>query len=85
MKKIQCQLRVWVSQPPASRPIEPPLTATNANTPIARACSGPAGNSVTMIARMTDEAKAPPRPCTKRPAISMPSLSESAAPAPRRG
>ena len=29
------------------------------------------GNSVTMIARMTAEATAPPRPCTKRAAISM--------------
>ena len=27
-KKIQCQDRAWVSTPPASRPTEPPPTAT---------------------------------------------------------
>ena len=27
-KKIQCHDRTWVSTPPASRPIEPPPTAT---------------------------------------------------------
>ena len=27
-KKIQCQLIVWVSTPPASRPIDAPLEAT---------------------------------------------------------
>ena len=29
MKKIQCQLSASVSEPPASRPIEPPLETTN--------------------------------------------------------
>ena len=27
-KKIQCQLRNWVSTPPANSPMEPPPTAT---------------------------------------------------------
>ena len=29
MKKIQCQLTAWVSTPPASSPIEPPLEMMN--------------------------------------------------------
>ncbi len=28
MKKIQCQLMVWVKTPPKRSPIEPPPTAT---------------------------------------------------------
>src|SRR5213082_572066 len=50
-KKIQCQSSDCVNAPPASSPIEPPPAETNANTPIARACSEAPGNSVTMIAR----------------------------------
>ena len=41
------------------------------SAPIARACSEPPGNSVTMIARITLEATAPPTPCKKRAAISI--------------
>ena len=47
--------------------------------PIAFACSAFSGNSVTMIARITAEATAPPIPWTKRPAISIPWLVEAAA------
>ena len=38
-KKIQCQSIACVITPPASSPTEPPAEATNAYTPIARACS----------------------------------------------
>ena len=43
--------------------------------PIAFACSAFSGNSVTMIARITAEATAPPIPWTKRPPISIAWLS----------
>ena len=76
-KKIQCQLSDCVSAPPASSPIEPPPAETNAYMPIAFACSAFSGNSVTMIARITAEATAPPIPWTKRPAISIPWLVEA--------
>src|SRR3954454_20561720 len=62
MKKIQCQLIVSVRTPPASRPIEPPAEATNANTPIALACSAGARNIVTIIPRRTAEVNAPRTP-----------------------
>jgi hypothetical protein len=75
MKKIQCQLIAWVRKPPASRPIEPPPEATKAKTPSALARSAGAGNSVTMIAMITEEATAPPMPWTKRAEISSPWLS----------
>ena len=65
-KKIQCQLIAWVSTPPASSPIEPPAEATNAYTPIARACSPGSGNIVTIMPSTTAEVIAPPMPCTKR-------------------
>ncbi len=65
-KKIQCQLIDWVSTPPATRPTDPPAEATNANTPIALACSLGSGNIVTIIPRITAEVIAPPIPCTKR-------------------
>ena len=71
-KKIQCQSSDWVSAPPASSPIEPPPAETNAYMPIALACSALAGNSVTMIARITLEATAPPTPCSRRATISIP-------------
>ena len=70
-KKIQCQSSDCVSAPPASRPIEPPPADTNANRPIARACSEAPGNSVTMIARITLDATAPPIPCSRRATISI--------------
>ena len=69
-KKIQCQLIDCVSTPPATRPTEPPAEATNANTPIALACSRGSGNIVTIIPRITAEVIAPPTPCTKRAATS---------------
>ena len=70
-KKIQCQSSDCVSAPPASSPIEPPPADTNANMPSARACSEAPGNSVTMIARITLEAIAPPMPCKSRATISI--------------
>ena len=76
-KKIQCQLIAWVRTPPTSSPIEPPAEATNANTPIAFACSLGSLNIVTIIPRITEEVIAPPAPCTKRAAISIPWLDES--------
>src|SRR5207237_4050798 len=69
-KKIQCQLIDCVSTPPASRPTEPPAEATNANTPIAFACSRGSGNIVTIIPRITAEVIAPPTPWTNRAATS---------------
>ena len=66
-----------VSAPPASRPIEPPPAETNAYMPIALACSPVSGNSVTMIARITLEATAPPIPWSRRAPISIPWLSAS--------
>ena len=78
-KKIQCQLIDCVSTPPASRPTEPPAEATNANTPIAFACSRGSGNIVTIIPRITAEVIAPPTPCTKRAATSTTRLWASAA------
>ncbi len=69
-KKIQCQLIDCVSTPPASRPTDPPAEATNANTPIAFACSRASRNIVTIIPRITAEVIAPPMPWTKRAATS---------------
>ena len=71
-KKIQCQSSDCVRAPPASSPIEPPPADTNAYRPIALACSARAGNSVTMIARITLEAIAPPTPCISRAPIRAP-------------
>jgi hypothetical protein len=65
-KKIQCQSIACVITPPASSPTEPPAEATNAYTPIARACSRGLGNIVTIMPRITAEVIAPPTPCTKR-------------------
>ncbi len=65
-KKIQCQLTAWVIAPPASSPTAPPADATNANTPIALACSRGSGNIVTIMPSTTAEVSAPPAPCTKR-------------------
>ncbi len=70
-KKIQCQSSDWVSAPPASSPTEPPPAETNAYMPIALACSARLGNSVTMIARITLEATAPPTPWMMRETISI--------------
>ena len=61
-KKAQCQLNVCVRNPPASRPREPPATETNTYALIARARSAASGNSVTMIARITDACAAAPTP-----------------------
>ena len=73
-KNTQCQLRASVSRPPASSPSEPPATETNTYAPIARARSAASGNSVTMIARITDAWAAAPTPCSRRAAISAPWL-----------
>src|ERR1700728_4066925 len=70
-KKIQCQSSDCVSAPPASSPTEPPPADTNAYMPIALACSARLGNSVTMIARITLEATAPPTPWMMRETISI--------------
>ena len=74
MRKIQCQLIVSVSTPPTRRPIVPPPEATNANRPIAFACSRGSGNIVAIIPRITAEVMAPPIPCRKRAPISSPEL-----------
>ena len=71
MKKIQCQLSAWVSAPPTSRPTAPPQTATKTYELIARARSRASGNSATMIARITDDERAPPNPWTNRATISI--------------
>ena len=73
-KKTQCQLSASVSRPPTSRPSEPPATETNTYAPIARARAAASGNSVTMIARITDAWAAAPTPWSRRAAISAPSL-----------
>ena len=75
MKKIQCQLRASVSSPPVSRPIEPPATLTKVNADIAFRRSLGIGNSTTIRARIAEEQMALPKPCTKRAAISVASLS----------
>ena len=61
-KKTQCQLSVSVSTPPARSPSEPPATDTKTYAPIARERSAAPGNSVTMIARITDACAAAPMP-----------------------
>src|SRR4051794_10501245 len=76
-KKIQCQLSTSVIAPPASRPSDPPATATKTYALIARARSAGCGNSVTMIARITDAWTAAPTPCRKRAPISAPWLGAS--------
>ena len=76
-KKIQCQLRNWVSIPPASRPTAAPADATNAKTPIALACSRGSANMVTIMPRITAEVSAPPAPCRNRAAISISWLAAS--------
>ena len=77
-KKIQCQFSSWVRAPPASSPSEPPATAVNTYALIARARSVGVGNSITMIARITEACIAAPMPCRKRAAIN--SVELSAAP-----
>ena len=52
----------------------PPATATNTYALIARARSSGSGNSVTMMARITEACIAAPTPWMKRAAISTPSL-----------
>ena len=72
-KKIQCQLIDCVSTPPASRPIEPPAAATNAeDADRLRLLVAARGNSVTIMPRITAEVSAPPTPWTKRAATSTP-------------
>ena len=71
MKKIQCQLTASVTTPPTSNPIEPPPTATKMYALMALARWAGSGNSVTIIAMITDDEIAPPMPCTKRAAISV--------------
>jgi hypothetical protein len=61
-KKIQCQLSSWVSAPPSSRPSEPPATEANTQALMALARSAGSGNSVTMIARITEACIAAPTP-----------------------
>ena len=55
--------------------MEPPPTATNTYALIALPRSSGLGNSVTMMATITEDDSAPPMPWTKRAAISMPWLS----------
>ena len=74
MKKIQCQLTVCVSTPPTSRPSEPPPTATKTYALIARARSAGSGNSVMIIAMITEAETALPNPCTARAPTSNRSL-----------
>ena len=71
-KNTQCQLSASVSNPPASRPSEPPATDTNTYALIARPRSAASGNSVTMIARITDAWAAAPTPWSRRAPISAP-------------
>ena len=66
---LQRQLRASVRRPPASRPSQPPATDTNTYAPIARARSASAGNSVTMIARITEAWAAAPTPWSRRAPI----------------
>ena len=73
-KKIQCQLSASVSAPPARRPSEPPATAVNTYALMARARSCGWGNSVTMMARITEACMAAPMPWTKRAAMRKPWL-----------
>ena len=54
--------------------MEPPPTATKTYALIALARSLGRGNSVTMMAMITDEESAPPMPWTKRAATNMVSL-----------
>ena len=70
-KKIQCQLMASVRTPPASSPTAPPAEATNANTPIALACSRGSGNIVTIMPSTTAEVSAPPAPCANRATTSI--------------
>src|SRR5664279_267051 len=83
IRKTQCQPRVWVTSPPASRPIAAPPAPTKLYTPIALARSRSAGNSETIIPRITqgvpevasiDEATAPPMPCPNRARIKVAGL-----------
>src|SRR5664279_4598545 len=62
IRKTQCQPRVRVTSPPASSPIAAPPAPTKLYTPIALARSRSAGNSETIIPRITDDAIAPPTP-----------------------
>ena len=64
-KNTQCQLSACVSRPPASSPSEPPATETNTYALIARARSLGLGNSVMMIARITEACAAAPMPCSE--------------------
>src|SRR4029077_13327773 len=68
-KKTQCQLKASVRTPPARSPSEPPATDTNTYALIARARSLGLGNSVMMIARITEAWAAAPIPCRKRAPI----------------
>src|SRR5205085_926780 len=69
-RKIQRQLSRPVRMPPSSTPSAPPPEATKPVTPIAFACSSPAGKRVTTSERPTAEATAPPMPWTARARMS---------------
>ena len=63
-----------VRTPPISRPTAAPLAAIALHTPSARVRSWLSVNVVVMIASAAGETSAPPRPCSARPAISIPLL-----------
>ena len=54
------------------RPAEAPTAPTKENAPIARRCSSGWVNSRTIMPSVTDDAIAPPMPCTNLAAISVP-------------
>src|SRR4051812_25447252 len=71
-KKIHSHDRRSVSTPPRSRPNAAPPAAIALQTPSAFVRSRVPGNVVMMIESAAGETSAPPRPCSARPAISIP-------------
>ena len=69
--KFHCQLSVWVSTPPSSRPNAAPPAAMPPHTESAFVRSGPSLKVVVMIDSAAGETSAPPRPWKARATISI--------------
>ena len=71
IKKIQCQLAAWISQPPRIGPPIGPSSIGTPSTAITRPTrSGPAAR--VMMVMPSGISMPPPRPCSTRKAISGP-------------
>ncbi len=71
-KNTHCHDTREVSTPPSSSPTAPPPTATALHTLRAAVRSLPSAKVVVSTVRAAGETRAPPSPCSARPAMRMP-------------